>query len=224
MALILNIDTSLDTASVCLSNDDSVLAFAENKSQQEHASWLHVGIASLLQDSGKAINDIDAIAVSIGPGSYTGLRVGLSAAKGFCYALNLPLITVNTLLLIAYSAKDEAEGLICPLIDARRMEVFTALYSKDLNEMLVPSATIVDSQSFGDILLTNKVLFCGNGMNKVREIIDHPNALFSDATMNATHLSQLSSQFYEEKKFSDLAYTEPLYIKEFYSPARKNSL
>jgi tRNA threonylcarbamoyladenosine biosynthesis protein TsaB len=120
MSLILNIDTALDTASVCLANQKEVLQFSVNEDQKDHAAWLHQTIAELLQKGGYSIKDLDAVAVSIGPGSYTGLRVGLATAKGFCYALQIPLITVNTLKLIAFAAKDEAIDLICPMIDARR--------------------------------------------------------------------------------------------------------
>lgn len=223
MSLILNIDTALDTASVCLSEDGDVSVLSSNVNQKEHASWLHTEIAGLIQKSGKRINDLNAVAVSIGPGSYTGLRVGLAAAKGICYALQIPLITVNSLKIIAFAEKEENTDFICPLIDARRMEVFTALYDKDLQEIISPYNLVVDEKSFTSILAKGKVLFCGNGVKKLstvtsgQSIISGSNAFFSNKTSNASHLSRLSFDSYKKKQFADLAYAEPLYIKEFFS-------
>lgn len=221
MTILLNIDTALGTASVCLSTEEKVLSFVENNDQKDHASWLHTSIASMLQQTGMKTTDLSAVAVSIGPGSYTGLRVGLSAAKGFCYALNIPLITVGTLDMIAFAVKEEAIEFICPMIDARRMEVFTALYDKNLRQIHAPSAMIIDPERFSTALDKNKVLFCGNGSKKLRSILAHPNAAFSDTSMTSLHLSEIAHQYYRESKFSDLAYTEPLYIKEFFSTDRK---
>ncbi|HEX7846759.1 MAG TPA: tRNA (adenosine(37)-N6)-threonylcarbamoyltransferase complex dimerization subunit type 1 TsaB [Chitinophagaceae bacterium] len=223
MAIILNIDTALETASVCLSSDEKILSFAENKKQTDHASWLHSAIDAMLKKENIEPGSIDAIAVSIGPGSYTGLRIGLSAAKGLCYALNIPLITIGTLELIAFAVKEEATELICALIDARRMEVFTAVYDKKLNTELHPCAMIIDDKSFSELLVKKNILFCGSGRKKLQNILTHPHAFFSDTEMTAAHLSKIAYQYYREEKFADLAYTEPLYLKEFYSPARKDS-
>ena len=222
MSLILNIDTALDTASVCLSEDGNVLESSFSENQKDHASWLHTEIAELLQKSGHQIKDLNAVAVSIGPGSYTGLRVGMAAAKGFCYALQIPLITVNSLKIIAFAVKEEAIDIICPMIDARRMEVFTAVYSKDLQEKVSPHVMVVDEKSFASFLLSGKVLFCGNGVKKLQPIISNSNALFSNTIADASHLSRLSFNCYNNKEFADLAYAEPLYIKEFYSANRRN--
>ena len=136
MSLILNIDTALETAFVCLSNGNEVLQSSVNETQKDHATWLHTAITNLLQKTGHSVNELEAVAVSIGPGSYTGLRVGLASAKGFCYALNIPLIAISTLKIIALAASNEVQGatIICPMIDARRMEVFTLLYDIDLME------------------------------------------------------------------------------------------
>lgn len=221
MALLLNIDTALGTASACLSTEEKILSFSENNDQKDHAAWLHASIAAMLQQTGKKTTDLSAVSVSIGPGSYTGLRVGLSAAKGFCYALNIPLISIGTLELIAFAVKEEAVEFICPMIDARRMEVFTALYDKNLRQLHSASAMVIDQQRFSSVLDNNKVLFCGNGSKKLQPILTHPNAMFSDTTMTSIHLSQIAQQYYRENKFADLAYTEPFYLKEFYSPDRK---
>ena len=218
MSLILNIDTALDIASVCLVEDNNVLQLSSSENQKDHASWLHTEIAELLQKSGHSIKELDAVAVSVGPGSYTGLRVGLAAAKGFCYALHIPLITINSLTIIAFAVKDEAIDIICPLIDARRMEVFTAIYDKDLREKVSPHAMVVDEKSFASFLLQGKVLFCGNGAKKLQPLISNSNARFSNTMANASHLACLSFNCYTSKEFADLAYAEPLYIKEFHSP------
>jgi tRNA threonylcarbamoyladenosine biosynthesis protein TsaB len=222
MSLILNIDTALDTASVCLSEDGNVLQLSFSENQKDHASWLHTEIAELLQKTGHQIKDLNAVAVSIGPGSYTGLRVGLAAAKGFCYALNLPLITINSLKIIAFAVKSEAIDIICPLIDARRMEVFTAMYDKELDERVSPHAMLVDEKSFASYLLSGKILFCGNGVKKLQSLIPNSSALFSNTMADASHLAQLSFSCYCKKEFAGLAYAEPLYIKEFYSASKRN--
>ncbi|HEY6063161.1 MAG TPA: tRNA (adenosine(37)-N6)-threonylcarbamoyltransferase complex dimerization subunit type 1 TsaB, partial [Chitinophagaceae bacterium] len=147
--------------------------------------------------------------------------VGLAAAKGFCYALNIPLITINSLQIIAFAVKDEAIDMICPLIDARRMEVFTALYDKELREKISPHALVVDENSFVPFLLQGKVLFCGNGVKKLMPLISNGNARFSHTMPDASHLARLSINCYNNKEFADLAYAEPLYIKEFYSASSR---
>src|SRR5215208_5364975 len=138
MSFILNIDTALETASVSLANNGRMLQSLVSESQKDHASWLHPAIKILLEKQGIGMDQLVAVGVSNGPGSYTGLRVGLSTAKGFCYALNIPLITIGTLKLMAFSARDEAEDLICPMIDARRMEVYTAIYTGEMAELIKP--------------------------------------------------------------------------------------
>jgi tRNA threonylcarbamoyladenosine biosynthesis protein TsaB len=222
MSLILNIDTALDSASVCLAQDGTSLDLRVNADQKEHAAWLHPAIDDLLEKNGFSTANLSAVAVSIGPGSYTGLRVGLASAKGLCYALNIPLIAISTLKMMAFAVKEEAIDLICPLIDARRMEVFTAVYDKGLGEKIAPHALIIDENTFSGLLTENKILFCGNGSKKLQPWFTGRPDLFSNTAANATHLAQLSHDQYGIKSFANLIYTEPLYIKEFYSPHRKN--
>ena len=222
MALILNIDTSLDTASVCLGNNDGVLQVATNDNQKDHAAWIHTAINKLLKETGFPLKSLEAIAVSIGPGSYTGLRIGLSSAKGLCYALDIPLITISTLKMIASAVKQKATDLICPMVDARRLEVFTGLYNKDLLEISAARALIIDETSFDSFLSSHKILFCGNGSKKLQNILSSPNASFIETIPNASELSDLSQNCYINKQFANLAYSEPLYIKEFYTPGRKD--
>ncbi|MGQ0739659.1 MAG: tRNA (adenosine(37)-N6)-threonylcarbamoyltransferase complex dimerization subunit type 1 TsaB [Bacteroidota bacterium] len=220
MSFILNIDTALETASVCLSQEGEVLQSAINDKQNDHAAWLHPAIHDLLNKTGKGLKDLQAVAVSIGPGSYTGLRVGLASAKGFCYALDIPLITVGTLDILAHAVQQEAADLICPLIDARRMEVYAAVYEKNLAEKTPPYACLLDKNSFMQLLSGHSILFCGNGSKKLQTVLSHPNALFSATAATPLSISRLSQKKFAEKIFADLAYSEPLYVKEFYTPAR----
>lgn len=222
MSLIINIDTAADTASVCLAKDNEAMQISFSENQQEHASWLHTAIAELLKKNGYNINDLQAVAVSIGPGSYTGLRIGLAAAKGICYALNVPLIAVGTLEIMAFAVKKETAGFICPVIDARRMEVFTALYNNNLEEKIPPASMIIDDKSFSTLLSSANLLFCGSGIKKLQTVITNSNAIFSSTPSNASHLAELAFHRFQKKIFADLAYIEPLYIKEFFSPANKN--
>lgn len=219
MSVILNIDTSVETASVCLAKDDQALQLAINNNQKGHATWLHPAIKQLMSNEGLNMNSLQAVAVTIGPGSYTGLRVGLSTAKGLCYALNIPLITINTLEMMAYAIKDKEADLFCPLIDARRMEVFMAIYNKNLSPLVEPKAIIIVPGIFDSFLSSNKILFSGTGSNKIKTVIQHPNAIFTDTVANAANMCHLSAEYFARKKFSNLAYTEPFYVKEFYSPA-----
>lgn len=218
MAIVLNIDTAVEIASVCVAENAHSLQFAMNSSQKDHASWLHPAIQKVLKEAGLEVNELKAIAVTIGPGSYTGLRVGLSAAKGLCFALGIPLIAIHTLEMMAYANKDHDADLFCPLIDARRMEVFMAVYDKMLKSVIAPKAMIISTDSFDTLLASNKVVFSGNGSTKLKKIVYHSNAVFSNTIATAADMSWLSCQYFNEKKFADLAYTEPLYIKEFYSP------
>jgi tRNA threonylcarbamoyladenosine biosynthesis protein TsaB len=222
MSLILNIDTALDTAMISLSKEGKILDTKINSDQKDHAAWLHPAIVDLLQQTGYRIPELHAVSVSIGPGSYTGLRVGLSAAKGICYARQLPLIAVPTLDLWAFSTRDEAEDLICPLIDARRMEVFAAVYDKKLIQKIPPLAVNLHINSFESLITTHKMLFCGNGITKARKVITDKNARFSDKKVSADALASLAYEQLGKKQFADLAYTEPLYIKEFYTSAKRD--
>jgi tRNA threonylcarbamoyladenosine biosynthesis protein TsaB len=221
MSFILNIDTAVDIASVCLAKDGEALQLTTNENQKDHAAWLHSAIEEMLRINKLTMKDISGVAVSIGPGSYTGLRVGLSTAKGICYAMDIPLITISTLEMMAYSVKDEAVDLICPLIDARRMELFAAVYNKVLQPLIAPQIMIINENSFAGLLAEHKILFSGNGSKKLQAIISNSNALFTNTPGNASHLAALSYNHFCKKEFADLAYTEPLYLKEFYSNPRK---
>lgn len=219
MAIILNIDTAVESASVCLAKEAMPLQFVINDNQKDHASWLHVTIQRIIADTATDLKDIEAVAVTIGPGSYTGLRVGLSTAKGLCFALNIPLIAINTLEMMAYAVEKSEADFVCPLVDARRMEVFMAVYDKKMTEIVKPVAMIIEPGSFDSLLAKGKVLFCGNGSNKLQKTIVHANAIFNNTVATAVDMIHLSERLFIEKNFANLAYVEQLYIKEFYSPS-----
>lgn len=223
MPLILNIDTASENAHVSIANDGHILQVRSNHTQKDHASFLQTAVLALLSDEGINIKEIDAVAVTAGPGSYTGLRVGFAAAKGFCYALKAPFITVSTLGMLAASAilhlkKDDLEKvLLCPMMDARRMEVFTAVYHQKLDPYTHPCAMILDNSSFEKELTNNKVLFFGSGAAKWQLVCNHANAVFKNIPIYPEALSSLSNRLFLEKNFTSLAYSEPLYLKEFQS-------
>lgn len=219
MATLLHIDTALETASVCLTRNGSQSGFLKNDRQKDHAAWLHPALQEIMAGAGLTMKDLDGIAVTIGPGSYTGLRVGLATVKGLCFALQIPLIPVNTLEMIAYSCINESADLFCPMINARRMEVFLAVYDKTMNQVMEPKAMIIEPGSFESMLSSNSILFSGNGSEKLKAIVSHPNALFSTKVATAADMVDLSGKYFREKKFADVVYVEPLYIKEFYSIA-----
>lgn len=223
MALILNIDTATAKAGICLAEDGKALSIAENIAPKEHASWLHPAIEQMMRDTGYTLRDLHAVALSAGPGSYTGLRVGMAAAKGFCYALNIPLIAVDTLKAMAFAARDqlpEAE-LLCPMIDARRMEVFTAIYRNDLSAVLPSTAMVVDGNSFSGYLDHHRVSFFGDGSDKCKPIILGSGADFPEVSYHTGYLGKLSFLRYLQQEFTGLAYSEPAYTKEFYTHTRK---
>lgn len=217
MPFLLHIDTALEKASIMLSRNGQRIAIAENSSQKDHASWLHPSILDLLKNNEFSLDDLDAIAVTIGPGSYTGLRVGLATAKGLCFALNKPLIAINTLDLMASGAVSVQTELICPMIDARRMEVYTAIYDKDLQYLLKPTSIILDPSSFEKKLAAHTISFFGNGSGKFSSICKNYNASFPDITTNMDNMITMAEKSMENNVFADLQTIEPLYIKNFNS-------
>lgn len=218
MALILNIDSSTEQASVCVAENAQSLGQLVNTNQKEHSSWLHIAIQEVMEKAGKTMTDLSAVAVTAGPGSYTGIRVSMATAKGLCYALNKPLIAVNTLEAMASMVKEVDINYICPMIDARRMEVFTALYDKSMNLLLPPCAMILEDGYFTDYLEKGRVLFFGNGSEKWKAIQHHPNAVFKQLSFTAVNLAVIADQKALNADFALLAYIEPVYIKDFYIP------
>lgn len=215
MAVIVHINTALEGVSVCLAADTEIKGFAKENERIADKAFLHVALHRLLKEASLSVNDIDAVAVANGPGSYTGLRIGLAAAKGLCFSLNKPLITLNTLEVMA-GAAPYFDGYICPMIDARRMEVYTAVYTPNLELCVAPCAMILDSGSFSKQLEEKKMLFLGSGSNKFQQMMQHPNAFFCLIDIDARNMVNLAVTHYRDDIFSDIAYVEPYYMKEFY--------
>jgi tRNA threonylcarbamoyladenosine biosynthesis protein TsaB len=221
MSIILNIDTSLESASVSIAKDGAILSVHTNAIQREHASFVHVAINELLAKENLKATDVDAVGVTLGPGSYTGLRVGLSAAKGLCYALNKPLITVGTLEVMAKDMMLQMEKttdcLFCPMIDARRMEVFTSIYDENFNELVAPHATVLTPQSFAGNNDENMLIFFGSGMSKWKAISKINNALFKENKMLPNALNMLTFQKFILEDFANLSSSIPQYSKPYYT-------
>lgn len=222
MALILNIDTAQETAGVYLGADGHVLASLVNDAQKDHATWIHHAIENLLVKAAVDAKQLQAIAVTAGPGSYTGLRVGMATAKGLCYAWGLPLITESTLRVMAaaYYAQVRSADWVCPLIDARRMEVFTAVYDAQLTEQVNPQAMVLEATSFSSILSERKLVFFGSGMVKWKGCCLSPHAVYHSESVSSHSLVPLAEQSFKEGKFTSLAYAEPAYLKAFYAPTK----
>jgi tRNA threonylcarbamoyladenosine biosynthesis protein TsaB len=224
MIYILNIHTATETAILNLSADGNVVDTLMNDEPKKHAAFLHVAIKNLLQQQSLSPKQLNAVGVSFGPGSYTGIRVGLAAAKGLCYALNIPLIAYNSLELMAYTSlmeTEERDALFCPMIDARRMEVYTAVYDYKGREILPPSALVLTEDSFKDILSAKKIVFSGNGSLKFRNLIKNENCIFIDSEISTYSLAGLSLTKFEKSEFENIFYSKPLYIKDFSSPAKQ---
>lgn len=231
MALILSIETSTQMCSVALSENGTTRFAKQHHDGYSHASHLTVLIESLMQESGMAFSEVDAIAVSSGPGSYTGLRIGISTAKGICYAMHKPLIAINSLEILAWQirqselANQTPHALLCPMIDARRMEVYTTLYNTAMQQLTPITAEIIDNQSFATQLNEQPIIFAGNGADKCHEVITHPNALFIDQCMPLAHHMAIPAQLaFHENRFEDVAYMEPLYLKDFVATTPKNKV
>lgn len=230
MATILNIDTSTRVCSVALTSEGSVVFSREDYQGRNHAALLSDYIKSALDAMKEKELTLDAVAVGVGPGSYTGLRIGLSEAKGLAYALQVPLIGVNTLETIAVTVMFSdffAENVrFAPMIDARRMEVFTAVYDMALKPLLSPRPLILDADSYSEFLADGPVIFCGDGSEKSRELLSaSPNANFiTEIYPLAQNMLALSERAYRDGDFLDLAYSVPMYLKEFQATQPKSRL
>ena len=225
MALILNIETATKNCSVSLAKDGTVLAIRElNDGNYSHAEKLHPFIQELLMEVNITSERIDAVAVSKGPGSYTGLRIGVSAAKGMCFAINKPLISIETLKSLAYSISIQ-EGLIVSMLDARRMEVYAAVYNPNYEQVRKIKAEIIDEDSFREELSKGKVYFLGDGAAKCKDVITHNNAIFIDDKFpSAKEMAKLSYDKYKKNDIEDVAYFEPFYLKDFIAIPEKKKV
>jgi tRNA threonylcarbamoyladenosine biosynthesis protein TsaB len=215
MSLILNLETATKNCSVALAKDGKTIACKEIAAQNfSHAEKLHVFIEEILSENNIQFSDLNAIAVSQGPGSYTGLRIGVSSAKGLCYALNIPLIAVDTLQLLAKQITIE-NGIILPMIDARRMEVFSAFYNKNHIQIRSTQAEIIDESSYQEI--SGTIHLVGDGIEKFKNTLTDEKFIFhSDAVFpSAKEMSELSFNKFKISEFVDVAYFEPFYLKDF---------
>lgn len=219
MALILNIETATPILSVALSRDGEVIGAKTHNTQNSHAEFITVFIEEIMTAAGVSYEELDAVAVSEGPGSYTGLRIGVSTAKGLCYAKNIPLIAVSTLQGMAWGMAQkhpDQKAVYCPMIDARRMEVYDAFYNIAGIESRKVEATIVNENTYAATLQQNRVIFGGNGAAKCEETIGGENTVFlENFEASATFLAPIAERKYQEKDFVDVAYFEPFYLKAF---------
>ncbi|MEJ1222668.1 tRNA (adenosine(37)-N6)-threonylcarbamoyltransferase complex dimerization subunit type 1 TsaB [Sediminicola sp. 1XM1-17] len=223
MALILNLETATTNCSVSLAQEGKVLAIKENDSANySHAEQLHNYIKEVLEEASFSLQDIDAVAVSKGPGSYTGLRIGVSAAKGLCFSLEVPLISIPTLESMAHQLVVSQDHLIVPVLDARRMEVYSAVYDRDWQEIRATEAEIITPDSFREYLKSHSVHIIGSGAEKCREIIQHQNVVLDTKVVpSAREMAQLSQKKFEASEFENVAYFEPYYLKDFVLQQKK---
>lgn len=218
MAVLLSLESSTTICSAALHDDGVCLALEENRVPQSASSMLAVMVENLFRKTGVSATEVAAVAVSSGPGSYTGLRIGVATAKGFCYARNIPLISVNTLELLVrqVAAVHTDTGMLCPMLDARRMEVYCMLSDRD-GSMLEPvGARVIDEQSFGQWLERGVVTFFGNGAEKCKTVIRHSHARFLDGVVPlASMVGVMAQERFTSRRFEDLSEFEPFYLKDF---------
>lgn len=224
MALILNIETATKNCSVSLSDKGNIVNYREIAEQgYSHAEKLHVFIEEVLLEASVQFSDLKAVAVSQGPGSYTGLRVGVSAAKGLCYALNIPMIALDTLSVLAHQIQVK-QGLIIPMIDARRMEVYSAIFDSQYQKIMETQAEIITEESFN--AYDETIYFLGDSTTKCKEVLKRSNYIFMEEIVypSSKDMAKLSYEKYQENDFVDVAYFEPLYLKDFVATTPKSKL
>lgn len=227
MALILAIETSTSICSIALHENGSLIDSEVNEGKGAHSELLVRMISNLLDRCIINVSQLNAIAVSEGPGSYTGLRIGISTAKGLAFAWDLPLISIPTLKLLAYAAIEELGDIayIIPVLDARRMEVYREVFDSNLNTVAALDSELIDQNSFETWLSLNRVCFLGDGVAKLKEVLKNPNATFLDIEISAAFMGQLAFDKYKNLDFENLAYFVPNYLKEFKAiQSKKNPL
>lgn len=227
MALILNIDTSTSVCSVALAEDGKVIALKESNEGLNHSILLGTYIDELFKEIQITAHQLDAVAISMGPGSYTGLRIGVSMAKGLCFGAGKPLIAVPTLqaLALSVSSRLQEDAWYCPMIDARRMEVYTAFFDKQNQTLIDTKAEIIDEHSFAELLEKHKIYFFGNGSDKVKNTLTDINACcIGQVETSAAHMPEISEQRFVKGLFEDVAYFEPFYLKDFIATTPKKKV
>jgi tRNA threonylcarbamoyladenosine biosynthesis protein TsaB len=232
--MIICLETATNLCSVALCDSAGVISVLESDESKSHATLLTVFIREILRNNGIKARELDGVAVSKGPGSYTGLRIGVSVAKGIAYGASIPLIGVETTLSMFYgiisgkymSTGPDKEMLFCPMLDARRMEVYYAIYDAEGNKIRNISAEIITNDTFAEYPVSQKIVFFGDGALKCREVIDRKNAIFvAEYMMSAAYMYQPAFKAFKNHNYEDVAYFEPLYLKDFItSKPRKNIL
>lgn len=220
---LLHLETSTKNCSVAISRNGDLLCLCEeHEKQYGHSEKLHQFVNWALEGAGISLNEINAVCVSKGPGSYTGLRIGVSAAKGFCFALDIPLLSLNSLEILAQSQIDNGFDLIIPMIDARRMEVYTAVFDRNGKQISEIEAKILDETSFQE-LADKKIVFVGDGVAKSKSILNLPKAEFiENIHPSGKNMIHLAEEKFKKKEFEDVAYFEPFYLKEFIAGKKAN--
>ena len=223
MGVILNLETSSTNCSVCVAKDGVILSMKElNSANYSHAEKLHIFIEEVMQEASLKMEDLEAVAVSKGPGSYTGLRIGVSAAKGLCYALGIPLISVSTLKSMASQVKIIEDEVLIPVLDARRMEVYSSVFDAELNEVRETKAEIIDEHSFQEYINTKHIHFLGSGAEKIKELFPLESITYHcEVVPSAKEMASISSDKFNESDFEDVAYFEPYYLKDFVMQTKK---
>jgi tRNA threonylcarbamoyladenosine biosynthesis protein TsaB len=235
MTKILHIESATQICSVCISHDEDILGMRETQDPNSHSKLLTVFIEQLLDELNLNIHDLDAVALSLGPGSYTGLRIGASSAKGLAYGSGIPVIGLDSLQIMANGILHSTDlipkqisgsnFILRPMIDARRMEVYTAAYNQHLDQLDKVRAVIIDQSSFSKELEEQAVIFFGNGAEKCAEVIHHPNAIhLPDIESSSLFMPSLALQKFRAADFLDTAYFEPFYLKEFIATIPKNKV
>lgn len=223
MATILNIETATTNCSVSVAKEGKLLSLKEeNTPNYSHSEQLHVFIRDVIKEAGISMSDLDAVAVSKGPGSYTGLRIGVSAAKGLCFSLDIPLMGIPTLESMVYQSDTEGLDFVIPLLDARRMEVYSEVYDSNLQRLRETKAEIIDVDSFKEYSSQGKVLLLGSGAEKCKNILENSNFSFeSEVVPSAKQMCFLAHSKFENSDFEDVAYFEPFYLKDFILQKKK---
>lgn len=223
MATILHLETATTNCSVSIATDGKMLVLKENNAANySHSEQLHVYIKEALEEASLLFSDLAAVAISKGPGSYTGLRIGVSAAKGLCFSLDIPLISVLTLQSMAHQVDLKSGELVIPVLDARRMEVYSCVYDASYKEVRETRAEIIEEASFSEFVSESKVYIIGSGAEKIRGVLEHPNFIFNESVVpSAKDMIQIALQKYQSNEFEDVAYFEPYYLKDFVLQQKK---
>ncbi|MBW8242123.1 tRNA (adenosine(37)-N6)-threonylcarbamoyltransferase complex dimerization subunit type 1 TsaB [Muricauda oceani] len=223
MATILHLETATTNCSVSIAKDGEMLVLKENNAANySHSEQLHIFIKEALEEASLLFSDLDAVAISKGPGSYTGLRIGVSSAKGLCFSLDIPLVSVPTLQSMAHQTDVKPGELVIPVLDARRMEVYSCVYDAVYNEVRETRAEIIDEDSFADYVSDDKVYIIGSGAEKCRGALEHPNFIFDESVVpSAKDMVPIAFEKYKSNEFEDVAYFEPYYLKDFVLQQKK---